>query len=249
MKSLLTTTQHWRFNNHPASPKKADKNCTAVIESRFMQQKTRERKRGAMDLVVLKWAFGFLGATTHRNSFQDWKFDASELHTQDPFLQLCHSLINFWLRFFAPKRLHVCSVACQDYFFIFIIPLKNNSRGALQPPSAPAGLFVLLGLTALVLPSGGGERGGVTLLTESQITNICQIDHGDEGRGQRTTLKSGRWIILKKKKRKRQEVRGAQGLPRLLGTDQEKQWGPLVMLWFHVEAQGGRRVQTYRRKR
>lgn len=24
---------------------------------------------------------------------------------------------------------------------------------------------------------------------------------------------------------------------------------PLVMLWFHVEAQGGRRVQTYRRKR
>lgn len=24
---------------------------------------------------------------------------------------------------------------------------------------------------------------------------------------------------------------------------------PLVLLWFHVEAQGGRRVQTYRRKR
>lgn len=23
---------------------------------------------------------------------------------------------------------------------------------------------------------------------------------------------------------------------------------PLVMLWFHVEAQGGRRVQTYRRR-
>ena len=24
---------------------------------------------------------------------------------------------------------------------------------------------------------------------------------------------------------------------------------PLVLLWFHVEAQGGRRVQTYRRKK
>lgn len=24
---------------------------------------------------------------------------------------------------------------------------------------------------------------------------------------------------------------------------------PLVLLWFHVEAQGGRRVRTYRRKR
>lgn len=79
----------------------------------------------------------------------------------------------------------MCSVACQDFI---IIPLKNNSRGALEPPSAPAGLFVLLGLTALVLPSGGGAgeegREGVTLLTESHKTDLRQIDHGDEGRGQ-----------------------------------------------------------------
>lgn len=76
----------------------------------------------------------------------------------------------------------MCSVACQDFIKI---PLKNNSRGALEPPSAPAGLFVLLGLTALVLPSGGGRTGGkVTLLTESHKTDLCQIDHGDEGRGQ-----------------------------------------------------------------
>lgn len=58
------------------------------------------------------------------------------------------------LRLHSRSGCGVCSVACQDFI---IIPLKNNSRGALEPPSAPAGLFVLLGLTALVLPSGGGQ--------------------------------------------------------------------------------------------
>lgn len=67
---------------------------------------------------------------------------------------------------------------------VFAIPFQKITCRALKPPSAPAGLFVLLGLTALVQPSTGGR---VTLLTD-----LCQIDHGDEGRDKRTTLKSGR---------------------------------------------------------
>lgn len=63
----------------------------------------------------------------------------------------------------------------------FIIPLKITC-GALKPPSAPAGLFILLGLTALVQPS----RGRVTLLMSvyrvTGLTDLFQIDHGDEGR-------------------------------------------------------------------
>lgn len=35
--------------------------------------------------------------------------------------------------------------------------LEKITCGALKPPSAPAGLFVLLGLTALVQPSRGGS--------------------------------------------------------------------------------------------
>lgn len=42
--------------------RRADKNCKAVIESRYKRQKTTDRKtqRGKMDFVVLKWTFGFL---------------------------------------------------------------------------------------------------------------------------------------------------------------------------------------------
>lgn len=127
----------------------------------------------------------------------------------------------------------------------FIIPLKITC-GALKPPSAPAGLFVLLGLTALVQPSGGR----VTLLMSVyRVTDNWSISDWSWGwrKGQSTTLKSGRWIALKG------EVRGksrrSTRFTKVIRDRPRKAVRPLVMLWFHVEAQGGRRVQTYRRKR
>lgn len=70
---------------------------------------------------------------------------------------------------------------------------------------------------------------------------ICfQINHGHGGGDDGQHLNS-RWMSEEEEERTR--------FTKVIRDRPRKAVRPLVMLWFHVEAQGGRRVQTYRRKR
>lgn len=117
------------------------------------------------------------------------------MHTRIPFFFTSLSLTDQYLVKDSPPpqrlRLHsrsgcgVCSVACQDFI---IIPLKNNfaGRSGASQRSCRSVRSSRTHCFGSALRWGAREEGreGVTLLTESHKTDLRQIDHGDEGRGQ-----------------------------------------------------------------
>lgn len=113
----------------------------------------------------------------------------------------------------------------------FAIPFKNSLQGS---ECSQRCCRSVSRIHCFGLPSRGKSL--------HQVTGNWTNSHWSWGRKEGTTHESGRWTTLKGDREVGRFTNVIRDRPR-------KAVRPLVMLWFHVEAQGGRRVQTYRRKR